>query len=587
MSHMKILFDIESKVGDNKGDLISRTEDVFIIVTKNLDDNSVITHYNIEEGLRYLDCASELIGHNIIGYDLPVLKRLYDYVPNARITDTLVMSRLVYPNRRERDAIHRWKYLDTKLYGSHSLKAWGQRLDFAKGDYGQTEDAWGKLSEAMVEYCIQDVELTHKLYGILKPKLQSRKALNLEQELTVICNRQERHGIPFDVDRAQLFYSDLCGRRSELQTELIDKFGWWYTGELREPKTKPSYSKLIKVVFNPRSRQHIAKRLKDFYNWKPTEFTPSGEPKVDESVLSKLEYPEAKLLTEYLLVNKRISQLAEGDQAWLKLERNGRIHGRVNTMGSVTSRCSHSHPNLAQIPSVSAPYGKECRELFCAPEGFRFLGVDISGLELRCLAHYMALFDNGDYGKKLLEDDIHTVNQNAAGLSTRNQAKTFIYAFLYGAGDEKIGSIVGGSSEEGAKLKKRFLSQIPALEKLRNAVKKKAQKGYLKGLDGRRIPIRSDYGAVNTLMQSAGAIICKRWVVEFNKLLTKRDYVDTIDYQQVAFVHDELQLIVKDEHADKIGQTAVEAIQISGDKYGFRLPLTGEYKIGGSWAETH
>ena len=237
MSHMKILFDIESKVGDNKGDLISRTEDVFIIVTKNLDDNSVITHYNIEEGLRYLDCASELIGHNIIGYDLPVLQRLYDYVPNARITDTLVMSRLVYPNRRERDAIHRWKYLDTKLYGSHSLKAWGQRLDFAKGDYGQTEDAWGKLSEAMVEYCIQDVELTHKLYGILKPKLQSRKALSLEQELTVICNRQERHGIPFDVDRAQLFYSDLCGRRSELQTELIDKFGWWYTGELREPKT--------------------------------------------------------------------------------------------------------------------------------------------------------------------------------------------------------------------------------------------------------------------------------------------------------------------------------------------------------------
>lgn len=381
MSHMKILFDIESKVGNSKGDLISRTEDVFIIVTKNLDDNSVITHYNIEEGLRYLDCASELIGHNIIGYDLPVLQRLYDYVPNARITDTLVMSRLVYPNRRERDVTHRWKHLDTKLYGSHSLKAWGQRLDFAKGDYGQTEDAWEKLSEAMVEYCIQDVELTHKLYGILKPKLQSRKALSLEQELTVICNRQERHGIPFDVDRAQHFYSELCGRRSELQTELIDKFGWWYTGELREPKTKPSYSKLIKVVFNPRSRQHIAKRLKDFYNWKPTEFTPSGEPKVDESVLSKLEYPEAKLLTEYLLVNKRISQLAEGDQAWLKLERNGRIHGRVNTMGSVTSRCSHSHPNLAQIPSVSAPYGKECRELFSAPEGFRFLGVDISGLE--------------------------------------------------------------------------------------------------------------------------------------------------------------------------------------------------------------
>ena len=585
---MRILFDIESKVSEGKTDLISRTEDVFIIVTKNLDDrDEVITHYNIEDGIRYLHCAHEIIGHNIIGYDLPVLNKLYDFEFVGKITDTLMMSRLVYPNRRERDHLYRQPELDSRLYGSHSLKAWGQRLHFNKGDYGETENAWQKLTEEMVEYCKQDVELTHKLYNILYSKLQSEDALQLEQNLTVICNRQEADGMPFDVDKAQELYAVLCGRRSELETELVDKFGTWYTGELREPKTKPAYSKLIKVTFNPRSRQHIAKRLKDFYNWKPTEFTPSGEPKVDESVLSTMEYPEAKLLTEYLLVNKRISQLAEGDQAWLKLERLGRIHGRINTMGSVTSRCSHSPPNLAQIPNVSAPYGKECRSLFTAPKGFSFLGVDVSGLELRCLAHYMALYDSGEYGKKLLEDDIHTVNQRAAGLQSRNDAKRFIYAFLYGAGDEKIGEIVGGDSQTGARIKKKFLAQIPALGKLRTAVQNKSKQGYIKGLDGRHIPVRSAYGALNTLMQSAGAIICKRWVVEFHKLLKERGFDNGTDYQQVAFVHDELQLIVKDQHAERIGQTAVEAIQISGDKYGFRIPLTGEYKCGQSWADTH
>ena len=502
---MRILFDIESKVSEDKGDLVDRTEDVFVIVTKNLDDrDEVIVHYNIDDGISYLNMGTEIIGHNIIGYDLPVLNRLYSFKPNSKITDTLTMSRLVYPNRRDRDLMYRHPDLDSRLVGSHSLKAWGQRLHFNKGDYGETEDAWQKLTEEMVDYCKQDVELTHKLYKVLVSKLQSQDALELEQNLTVICNRQEADGMPFDVDKAQELYAVLCGRRSELEVELVDKFGTWYTGELREPKTKPSYSKLIKVTFNPRSRQHIAKRLKDFYGWTPVEFTPSGEPKVDESVLSTLEYPEAKILTEYLLVNKRISQLAEGDQAWLKLERQGRIHGRINTMGSVTSRCSHSHPNLAQIPNVSVPYGKECRSLFSSPEGFSFLGVDVSGLELRCLAHYMAVYDNGDYGRKLLEDDIHTVNQHAAGLPSRNESKRFIYAFLYGAGDEKIGEIVGGDSQTGARIKKKFLAQIPALGKLRNAVQKKAKKGYIKGLDGRHIPIRSEYGALNTLMQSAG-----------------------------------------------------------------------------------
>src|SRR5690606_31621074 len=184
------------------------------------------------------------------------------------------------------------------------------------------------------------------------------------------------------------------------------------------------------------SRTHIYKRLKDKYNWKPKEFTEKGTPKVSEEVLESLPYPEAELLNEYLMIQKRISQLAEGHSAWLKMVRpDGRIYGSVITNGAVTGRMTHNSPNLAQVPAVNVPYGKECRSLFTVPDDRVLVGADASGLELRCLAHYMARFDKGAYARELLEGDIHTANQKAAGLPTRDNAKTFIYAFLYGAGD--------------------------------------------------------------------------------------------------------------------------------------------------------
>jgi DNA polymerase I-like protein with 3'-5' exonuclease and polymerase domains len=293
-------------------------------------------------------------------------------------------------------------------------------------------------------------------------------------------------------------------------------------------------------------------------------------------------------MAEYLMLNKRIGQLAEGDQAWLKLVKNGRIHGRVNTMGASTSRCSHATPNLAQVPNSNAPYGTDCRSLFTPDRGEKLLGVDVSGLELRCLSHYLSLYDNGEYGKKLLEEDIHTVNQEAAGLDTRDQAKTFIYGFLYGAGDQKIGEIVGKGKKEGKLLKKKFLTELPALKQLRTKVQRKAmERGALKGLDGRLVPVRSKHAALNTLLQSAGAIICKRWVVETHRLLEENGFKCGQDYSQVAFVHDEIQLTVKEKHADRIGEICTEAIVITGVRYGLRIPLTGEYKVGRNWSETH
>jgi DNA polymerase I-like protein with 3'-5' exonuclease and polymerase domains len=347
------------------------------------------------------------------------------------------------------------------------------------------------------------------------------------------------------------------------------------------------YTRVRFTEFNPSSREHIAKRLKDFYDWKPTDWTEGEKPKVDESVLSKLEYPAAQLLNEYLMLQKRIGQLAEGPQAWMKLEKEGRIHGRVNTLGAVTSRCTHSNPNLAQVPSGTAEYGVECRQLFRPTHPRVLVGIDVSSLELRCLAFYMSSHDGGAYGRALVEGDIHTVNQEAAGLETRAQSKKFIYTFLFGGGDKKIGEIVQGSSKEGKALKKMFLKRLPALKNLKESIAKDLVKNrdFLFGLDNRRVPIRSEHAALNSLLQSAGAIICKRWLVLMHGLLASKGYGGR--YTQVAYVHDEVQLEVDEECAEEVGRLAVEAIAMTGAFYNLSLPLTGEYNIGTSWAETH
>ncbi len=527
--------------------------------------------------------ADHIVGHNLLGFDLEVLRKLYNwYIPIEQVTDTLILSRLMFPDMRERDFSK--KKIDAKLHGSHSLKAWGERFDFEKGNYGEQEGAWESYSPEMEEYCIRDVDLTEKLWKSINVKGQER-AVELEHKIASICYDQERFGFPFDTAKAVKLYGALVDRREALHHELRSAFGSWVVDE--GPRKKGLYHRITIVDFNPNSRQHIAKRLKELRGWEPKVFTATGEAKVDEGVLNSLNYPEARLMSEFLMLQKRIGQLAEGAQAWLKLEKNGRIHGRVNTMGASTSRCSHSHPNTAQVPSTKAPYGKQCRELFTTDPGFSLLGVDVSGLELRCLAHYMAHYDGGAYGKKLLQGDIHTANQKAAGLPSRDASKRFIYALLYGAGDQKIGAILEQGAAEGKKIKQKFLNKTPALKKLRDAVKEKAERGYLRGLDGRVIPIRSTHAALNTLFQSAGAILCKRWVVEFHKLLKDKGYIYTQDYAQVAFVHDEIQLLVKDEHVRDIGGLAVRAIELAGDAYNFRIPLTGEWTVGRSWADTH
>ena len=569
-----LIFDIETD------GLLKEATTIHCMVIQDTETGKVweLKPDQLDFGLDLLAEADCLGGHNIMAFDLPVLKKLFNFDYDGQVYDTLVASRLIWPNLKEKDMIKRT--VDNKLIGSHSLKAWGQRLKFSKGDYGEQDGAWECFTPEMLEYCVQDVALNVKLLELIKSKNYPEEPMQLEHDMNRLLLAQQNIGFPFDVEKAQKLYTKLSARKQEIETELVETI---------EPTIVKLKTKTKVIPFNPASRQQIADRLMK-KGWEPNEFTPSGEPKVDEKILSGIKLHEAELLTEFLMLNKRLGQLGNGKQAWLKLEQEGRIHGRVNHMGAVTSRCTHSDPNVAQVPSTGAAFGKECRELFHAPSGHVLLGADASGLELRCLAHYMHRYDGGKYGKEILEGDIHTANQEAAGLSTRPQAKTFIYGFLYGAGNAKIGEIIGKGAKEGGLIKKRFLAKTPALKKLTEALNHRleTQHGdkFINGLDGRLIPIRHPHAALNTLLQSAGAIICKRWYKTIKDLLEDAGLTNK-DAAIVAFVHDEVQLIVRRGLEEKVGEITQEAIKSVQSHYRFNCALDSEYQVGRSWADTH
>jgi DNA polymerase-1 len=300
---------------------------------------------------------------------------------------------------------------------------------------------------------------------------------------------------------------------------------------------------------------------------------------VSEDILKNVKgIPEAALIASYLLVGKRIAQVS----SWLEAvdADTGRVHGYVNTNGAVTGRMTHSKPNLAQVPSAGSLYGPECRSCWIVDEGYKLVGIDASGLELRMLAHYM---NDADYTNTILTGDIHIANQKAAGLDTRNQAKTFIYAYIYGAGDERIGSIAGGGRVVGKRLKDSFLKATPALAKLKENVAQAASRGYIQGLDGRKVFIRSEHAALNSCLQSAGAIIMKQALVILDKFAT----LWKLDYRLVGNIHDEFQVEVKADQADRFGRLAADCITAAGLHFNLRCPLAGDFKVGSNWAETH
>ena len=538
--------------------------------------------FNKKEIQEWFNQYDEVIGHNFIDFDALHLEKLVGVsFDGLKVTDTLILSRLYNP----------------QLEGGHSLRAWGDRLKLPKGDH----DDWSCLSPEMVEYCTQDLKVTQKTYETLMDKLSNfgTKSIDLEHQVQTVVTKQIQNGWELDQRKCLDLLATLKERRIEIEEEVHEKFiplpvfvkdikpRYKKDGELSNVGLKFFGSDYVNVCgpfsrinfpeFNLGSRQQIGRYLK-YFGWKPTHFTEKGHVIVDEAILSKVTgIPEAQLIAEYLLVQKRTAQI----QSWLDaVEKDGRVHGYVNTIGAVTGRMTHSSPNMSQVPASYSPYGSDCRSCWTVPKGRKLVGVDASGIELRMLCHYM---DDKEYTNEVINGDIHATNQKNAGLKTRDSAKTFIYAFLYGAGDSKIGSIVGGTKRDGAELKRLFLQNTPSLKHLRERVEHASVRGYLKGLDGRKLIIRSKHAALNTLLQSAASVVMKKSLTLLNEYAT----IHGIDYKFVGNIHDEFQAEVREDQAEKFGWLAVECIKAAGIKLNLRCPLDGEYKVGKTWADTH
>jgi len=556
---------------------------VWVIVACDLSNQETVVFSGdtLQDFNAYIKDA-EVIGHNIIGYDVPVLERLLgtDF-SSCKITDTLVLSRLTDPSRE----------------GGHSLDNWGQRLGFPKGEHSD----WNTFSQDMVDYCKQDVLVNVKVYNALRSVLAGfgSESISLEHQVQSIITKQTDNGWLLDQEHAFVLLAKLKEKKYDLEDKVHETFkplptfikeitpkykkdgtmsvvGLKFLGDSWSDYIAP-FSRVDYPEFNLGSRQQIGRYLQ-YFGWKPKKFTEKGQAIVDESILSKVtNIPEANMIAEYLMVQKRIAQV----QSWLDaVEDDDRVHGYVNANGAVTGRMTHSSPNVAQVPSSGAPYGADCRACWTSPKGYKIVGMDASGLELRMLAHYM---NDEAYTNEILTGDIHTANQLASGVDTRSQAKTFIYAFLYGAGDAKIGSIVGGNAVDGRRLKAKFLSNTPSLRDLRERVGVSASRGYVFGLDRRRVYVRSEHSALNTLLQSAGAIVMKK------ALCLLDEYASTwnLDYKFIGNIHDEIQTEVKEDEADVFGRLAVSCIEAAGIHYKLNCPLAGEYQVGDNWSETH
>lgn len=582
-----LVFDIEA-------DGLDPTK-IFCIVAQDVDTMDVFTFDNtqLEEGYGLLRAADKLIGHNIIGYDLPAIKDITGLdLSNKKIVDTLVLSRLFKPTRE----------------GGHGLESWGYRLKFNKGEYGANQDAWDAYCPEMLEYCKRDVELNTKVYQQLR--VESRgftpTAVKLEHSVAKIIDNQRRNGFELDMRKAMLLVAMFQEKLDATEAEVHETFRPKVIVDILKPKytksgklakvsegpdgkgvrltdeeydimlqTNKSLKRETHIEFNLGSRKQIGEYLVEA-GWTPKNFTPTGQPIVDEGTLSKVKnIPEAALIAKYLMLQKRLAQV----NSWIKaVEPDNRVRGYVNPNGAVTGRMTHSHPNMAQIPSSNSPYGKECRSCWTVREGNKLVGIDASGLELRMLAHYM---NDKEYTNEILNGDIHSANQRLAGLESRNQAKTFIYAFLYGAGNAKIGSVVKAGQSRGKQLREQFLSSLPSLKSLIQRVQRDSKKGFLKGLDGRKVSVRSEHAALNTLLQSAGAIVMKEALVVLEKKIRH------LDAKFVANVHDEWQIECNEQDAEAVGQAGIDAIVEAGKNLNLNCPLDGDYNIGDGWHETH
>lgn len=609
---------------------------------RDLDTDEVLScadqpgYIPIAEGLTRLSAAERVYFHNGIRFDYPALRKVYPQwdMDRSKLRDTFTIACARYAHIKSSDyaMVRAGKFPNNKaLIGGHTLEAWGYRLGRRKTDYKQwceengIEHPFAEWRKEMQDYCVDDTATGKAVVLLLRKSPPSQECIETEHALAWYLAVQERAGVPFDMEKAIALQAKLSARREQLRAELVEEIGPRlkrdgkpFTPKIDMPKKGVHkgcpYSKLKLVDFNPGSRDDIADVLQKRFGWIPEEYGDSGKPTVDDDVLEgfKTDNPTVAKIKEYLTVTKRLSQMVEGKQAWFRHARNDgpeggkltgllHIHGRVKQNEAITHRAAHSSPNMSAVPKVGKPFGAECRELFYVPEGWLMVGTDASSLEARCCGHFVARYDGGAYGKMLLEGDVHTANRIALGLpegkEPRDRAKTWYYAWLYGGGPEKLGRILDPSKpqsewkKQGLKAARSFLAKFPALALLIEDVKLKAKQngGWLTAIDGRRVYIRSDHSALNTLLQCAGALIVKKWIVNYSARLTAEfgEPGWTGKWVPLLWSHDETQTAVRPEIEGRVREIQIEEMRKLTDHFRWRVPLDGEAKVGKHWAATH
>ena len=617
-----ILYDIETN------GLLDEVSTLHCIVTVDTDTEEYRVFHDspqflpcagtLAEGVAYLGQADRTAGHNILEYDAPVLAKL-GYVGRTHVTqdrtrmlDTLVLSRLVYSDRKERDfALHSEDRLDGKYIGQHSIAAWGQRLGLAKGEQ---PDDWSTFTQEMLTYCIRDVEVNLKLYRVLIKRLPEFEAgglttVELEHLFAGQLFDQEQRGVQLDRKAGERLLQDLRIKRdlaekaiheafpsvkqmySKTSTGKQRRYRDKETGELRDHKLIP---------FNPGSRQQLAARLIKKYGWAPKELTASGKPAMHEDILRDLSdiYPEAGAALEWNICNSRIAVLEDGPTGYFRLaDKNGVLHGRCLHIGTVTHRCAHSKPNTGNVTSIRKPYGKELRSMFIPFRGYVQAGFDADGLELRMLAHYLAEFDGGRYAEAVLRGDKsqgtdpHSIHARAISEvipCDRDTGKTVTYALLYGAGDMRLGKTFGKGSQLGKRIRASMRKNINGLDPLMNKIAAEVgESGSILSLDGRRVGIRHSHAALNSLLQSAGATVM-RWVpVVLESILPGFGITPGRDFLQTGHVHDEIQGSLRPGLEDNYTAAVEAAFNLVTEYLQLRVPVTGSVDFGASWKDTH
>lgn len=646
-----IVWDIEGNglgelVIDKKKNLIPEVTKVHLLVLRSYPDGRTLIFRNrdgqdeIPEGLQILQSAQSCIGHNIIEYDMQVLRRLYDAdFSNCRVFDTLVASRLVYPDEKNHP------------FGGNSVENYGNLFNEAK--VGTEIEDWSQWTQLMEDRCVQDCVLQHKIFDYIKPRAAKFPfALRLEHRIAEICANMQENGVSIDVPAAEELIEQLELEFAKANDQLQEAFPpiveemktpqYYYdpSTQTRYERKKDAPAKLRKQLeagpmktkehpFNPGSTLQIAQRFKERYDFDaPT--TENGNPTLAEEVLKSVPFPEAKLLLRAQMADKRLQHLRDWTTRARASRTPGRIHPRINPDGCNTHRATHSQPNQTACPKIvfgeegiltgfEGRYGFECRSLWGPRPTWWQVGGDASGLELRELGHSLFIFDGGAYAQEVIDGDIHTLNQNAGGLITRDQAKTVIYAYLYGAGDEHIGELItahaslpielieelhaesqswvrqksGRDKSKWLKLKGRqfrdqFERKIPALAQLTAWCKQCAsERGFIPLLDGRRAPCRSAHSALNVLLQGNGAVTMKVAMAILARKL-EDDGILWTDCAWMLWPHDEFQFEAKDEKlAHHVGKSIVDSIVEAGVRLKLKCPLDGEYKVGKNWADCH